>query len=256
MALRKQLVAATVVAGLLLSTAGLALAYNGQARLSAHPDASKALVNVGKTSLGKVLTGAASHTLYHRTTENTGAITCTGGCLTFWPPLLLLKGMKAPTGSKAVVDKLGTISRKDISATAKQVTYDGWPLYYWKNDTKAGQVTGQGVGKFTVAPPAPKVSFHINITNIGVQWGTVKITGTYHKTKISYSCSKPACNYGIHAGVSLKLTQTATDQTTWPFQGWTIKSADGGVNRSPTGSTVTVKSNDNYTVTATYTPAA
>jgi len=256
MVLRKQLVAATVVAGLLLSTAGLALAYNGRAHLSAHPAASKALVNVGNTNLGKVLTGAAGHTLYHRTTENTGAITCTGGCLGFWPPLLLPKGMKAPTGSKAVVDKLGVVSRKDISATAKQVTYDGWPLYYWKNDSKAGQATGQGVGKFTVAPPVPKVKFQINITNTGIQWGTVKITGTYHKTKISYTCSKQTCNYFLHAGVALKLTQTATSQATWPFQGWTIKSADGGVNKSPSASTVSVKSNDNYTVTATYTPAA
>jgi len=32
-----------------------------------------------------------------------------------------------------------------------QVTYVGLPLYYWVKDTKAGDVTGNGVGGFSVA---------------------------------------------------------------------------------------------------------
>jgi Secreted repeat of unknown function len=169
---------------------------------------------------------------------------------------VVARGVKKPSGGKGVVDKLGVISRKDISATAKQVTYDGWPLYYWKNDSKAGQTTGEGVGHFLVVPPAPKVSFKLSITNTGVQWGTVTIKGTYRGTKISKSCSNPSCSYKLHAGVTFHLTQTPYQSSTWPFTGWTIKSADGGVNKSPTASTVTVKSNDDYTITATYTPAA
>jgi predicted lipoprotein with Yx(FWY)xxD motif len=46
---------------------------------------------------------------------------------------------------------LGTIARTD---GALQVTYNGAPLYYWKNDTKSGDTTGQNVGGvwFVVKP--------------------------------------------------------------------------------------------------------
>ena len=32
-----------------------------------------------------------------------------------------------------------------------QVSYGGMPLYYWQGDTKAGDVTGNGVEGFSVA---------------------------------------------------------------------------------------------------------
>ena len=28
---------------------------------------------------------------------------------------------------------------------SRQVTYHGWPLYLWPNDTQPGQATGQGI---------------------------------------------------------------------------------------------------------------
>jgi hypothetical protein len=44
-----------------------------------------------------------------------------------------------------------------------QVTYAGLPLYYWQGDTKAGDVTGNGINGFSVATvsgtaPAPSAS--------------------------------------------------------------------------------------------------
>jgi predicted lipoprotein with Yx(FWY)xxD motif len=42
-----------------------------------------------------------------------------------------------------VTGKLGTITRDDKSL---QVTYNGLPLYYFKNDKAPGDTTGQGVG--------------------------------------------------------------------------------------------------------------
>ena len=39
--------------------------------------------------------------------------------------------------------KLGTTTRKDGSV---QVTYNGWPLYYYQQDKSPGDVTGQDVG--------------------------------------------------------------------------------------------------------------
>ena len=39
-----------------------------------------------------------------------------------------------------------------------QVTLDGWPLYYWQDDTAAGDVTGQGVQDvwWVLAPTAAR----------------------------------------------------------------------------------------------------
>ena len=53
-----------------------------------------------------------------------------------------------PTGGSGVTGAFGTISRDDGST---QVTYNGMPLYYWKGDTAAGQITGDGVNGFSVA---------------------------------------------------------------------------------------------------------
>jgi predicted lipoprotein with Yx(FWY)xxD motif len=38
--------------------------------------------------------------------------------------------------------KLGSFTRADGRV---QATYNSWPLYYWKDDTKPGDMTGQNV---------------------------------------------------------------------------------------------------------------
>ena len=48
---------------------------------------------------------------------------------------------KAGDGADAAM--LGTTARTDGTT---QVTYNGWPLYYYIKDQKAGDTTGQGVG--------------------------------------------------------------------------------------------------------------
>jgi len=51
---------------------------------------------------------------------------------------------------------LGTTTRED---GAVQVTYGGWPLYFFAGDAAAGDVTGQGVNDvwFVVAPDGAMV---------------------------------------------------------------------------------------------------
>jgi len=61
---------------------------------------------------------------------------------------------QAGDGVKASL--LGTTTRKDGKL---QVTYNGWPLYYWIKDVKAGDTSGQDVGGvwFLVSPEGETV---------------------------------------------------------------------------------------------------
>jgi len=107
------------------------------------------VVESAMTSLGAVLVGPNGHTLYTHGGDTATSSACTGGCATAWPPLTVTAGATATAG-KGVTGKLGTLARPDGTT---QVTYDGMPLYGWQNDTKPGDVTGQGVGGFMIAKP-------------------------------------------------------------------------------------------------------
>ena len=109
------------------------------------PAAAGTVVNMATTSLGPVLTGPNGLTLYTHAGDSTTASTCTGGCAAAWPPLV-----GPATGGTGVSGTFATLTRDDGSV---QVTYNGLPLYGWKNDSKPGDVTGQGVNGFAVAKP-------------------------------------------------------------------------------------------------------
>jgi len=100
--------------------------------------------------LGQVLVGPEGRTVYMFTKDTPDTSNCYDKCAENWPPLLvksadeLVKGVNLP-------GKLGTAKRKDDKL---QVTYNGWPLYYWKDDKAIGDATGENVGKvwFTIVP--------------------------------------------------------------------------------------------------------
>lgn len=96
-------------------------------------------------TFGAVLTGPTGMTLYTHAGDTATSSTCSGACATAWPPL---GTTGQPTAAAGVTGKLGTLVRADGTT---QVTYDGLPLYYWEGDTKAGDVTGDGVEGFSVA---------------------------------------------------------------------------------------------------------
>lgn len=98
-----------------------------------------------------ILVDAKGLTLYYFTPDKGGTVTCTGACLQNWPPLLLPSGATAPTGEKGVTGKLATVTNPQGGS---QVSYNGWPLYYYVKDKDAGDTYGQGVGgKWFVVPP-------------------------------------------------------------------------------------------------------
>lgn len=108
-------------------------------------------VMVGETdALGKFLVDGRGMTLYLFTKDTANTSTCYDQCATNWPPLLVAAGT-TPVAQDDAPGKLGVTTRTDGT---RQVTYDGWPLYYFAKDAKAGDTNGQGVGSvWFVVPP-------------------------------------------------------------------------------------------------------
>ena len=99
-----------------------------------------AAVNVGQNAaLGSFLVDLKGMTLYVYTKDTPNTSTCYGGCASYWPPLLTNGAPVAGMGLTASM--LGTTTRTDGTT---QVTFNGWPLYYFVSDKAAGDTNGQG----------------------------------------------------------------------------------------------------------------
>jgi len=92
---------------------------------------------------GTILVDGNGKTVYLFVADKGTASTCYTSCATFWPPVLTSGAPKAGSGAQASL--LGTTKRTDGTT---EVTYAGHPLYYFLNDKKAGDTTGQGVNGF------------------------------------------------------------------------------------------------------------
>lgn len=104
----------------------------------AAADAATLALKMADSSLGSIVVDGKGMTLYMFAKDSANTSNCTGQCLVAWPPLV-----GKPTAGSGVDDsKLGSITRADGST---QATYNGWPLYYWKDDKQAGDVLGQNV---------------------------------------------------------------------------------------------------------------
>ncbi|GHO88428.1 COG4315 family predicted lipoprotein [Dictyobacter formicarum] len=98
----------------------------------------KATVN-GSSQL--ILTDAKGMTLYYFTPDTATTSACTNSCASTWPPLFF-----DGTGSVPHVSSLqGTFNLLD-TASKKQVSYNGHPLYTYAGDSAAGQTNGEGIG--------------------------------------------------------------------------------------------------------------
>ncbi len=114
---------------------------NGQptSEVSVPPPGSIVLV-VQKSTLGYILAAANGQVLYTYDKDTKGGTpTCTGSCAAIWPPLT---GNPVASAADTGLGTLGTVS--DANG-AKQVTYNGMPLYTYKG-AHALAVTGNGVG--------------------------------------------------------------------------------------------------------------
>lgn len=125
-----------LAAGVLAATAAFAVSASGST-------GGGTVVNVGPSNLGRVLVDAHGKTLYLWAHDRSAKSTCYGDCAEYWPPLLTHGKPVAAAGAKASL--LGTTHRSDGRI---QVTYAGHPLYYFVQDHKAGQTTGEGLTGF------------------------------------------------------------------------------------------------------------
>ena len=104
--------------------------------------ASAATVDLGTLTVGKVLVDSEGRTLYLYTKDaQNKPSTCEAACATTWPPETASGTPTAGTGLEA--SKLTVVKRTDGT---EQLAYNGWPLYRYAKDTKAGDDTGQAVG--------------------------------------------------------------------------------------------------------------
>ncbi|CAN5353532.1 hypothetical protein BH10PSE9_BH10PSE9_18010 [soil metagenome] len=95
------------------------------------------------SSLGKVMVDMKGMTLYTWDKDTKGAkmSACVDKCIANWPPFIAPADAKAE-GKWTIVDGVD----KDGKTPVKIWAYDGWPLYYYVKDAKAGDVTGDMVG--------------------------------------------------------------------------------------------------------------
>ena len=128
---------------------------------SGNASGGSALVKTAhNATLGRtILVTRSGLTLYSLSAERHGRFICTtGACLAVWKPLVVARGV-TPTGDQ------GPDAWSSGRTRRRQVAFHGAPLYRFVQDTKPGQVKGNGfkdVGVWrpvttgsTKAPAAP-----------------------------------------------------------------------------------------------------
>ena len=106
------------------------------------------------TKLGAILADSKGMTLYMFTKDpKKNKSACADKCETIWPPLTVKSKNDVLIAGQGLDGKLATFKRAD---GARQVSYNGIPLYYFAKDKDKGDAYGQGVGDtwYVVAPDA------------------------------------------------------------------------------------------------------
>jgi predicted lipoprotein with Yx(FWY)xxD motif len=102
------------------------------------------------TSKGKILVNSRGFTVYAFTADRPKVDNCVkkAQCLTFWPPVRPGTPLLGPGLKRSLI---GTIT---VKGHGKQLTYAGWPLYTYTQDTHPGQTTYVNILQFQGRWPA------------------------------------------------------------------------------------------------------
>jgi predicted lipoprotein with Yx(FWY)xxD motif len=108
-------------------------------------DPQAAVIRIATSPRGQYITDAAGRALYlFMKDKGQQGSTCFDACAQAWPPYMTTQAPKA--GDSAVQQTLLSTSKRPDGNM--QVTYGGWPLYYYVKDSAAGQTTGHDVMGF------------------------------------------------------------------------------------------------------------
>lgn len=114
------------------------------------PEAKKEISLATSTTLGSYLTDKDGRSLYFFAADANGQASCTGGCEAVWPTFNIDNLTADKLGAGLTLSDFGTIT---TASAKKQLTYKGWPLYYYSPSTNgtntpeaAGKTTGDGIG--------------------------------------------------------------------------------------------------------------
>ncbi|MCH5584062.1 hypothetical protein MK805_03665 [Shimazuella sp. AN120528] len=115
--------------------------YSSDGNSSSNQASASAGVQVLENDkVGKYLADSNGMTLYYFKKDQPGVSNCKDDCLLTWPPFTAEK-LSIPNGLNS--QDFGAIKRDDTRQ--KQVTYKGFPLYYFSKDKTKGDTNGQGV---------------------------------------------------------------------------------------------------------------
>ncbi|HET8600480.1 MAG TPA: hypothetical protein VFL99_09150 [Segeticoccus sp.] len=98
-------------------------------------------LHVAHTKLGNILVNGNGMTLYMLTSDGPNQSHCNATCLHYWPLVPASQGAHA----SGVTAKVGSTK---ATSGASMLTVGGWPLYTYVQDSKPGDVTGQGINTF------------------------------------------------------------------------------------------------------------
>jgi len=133
------LLAAFTVAGV-----GAAAASTTRATAARSAGATRAATLTAHSSrYGGILFDGRGRVLYLFARDRGGRSSCSGACAKAWPPFLTKGAPRTLSGVNAKL--LGTTRRSDGTL---QVTSAKHPLYYFKEDTKPGQIKCRNVSNF------------------------------------------------------------------------------------------------------------
>jgi predicted lipoprotein with Yx(FWY)xxD motif len=130
---------------LLLLVSALALLAGVGSSAAAETDAqARATLIVRDSRYGKVIWDGRGFALYAFTRDRRGGPSrCYGACARAWPVYYSKAALRAGPGVKRSL--IGTVRRRD---GRRQITYNGWPLYYYIGERSPGVILCQNVDEF------------------------------------------------------------------------------------------------------------
>ena len=120
-----------------------------------HRATAPATVQTANSKLGEIIVNRTGLTLYLFDSDKRDKSVCVAACTRVWPPAIVSGKVTAGEGVRAAL--LTTIAR---GSGARQLVYNGHPLYTSSADTRRGDMNGEGFfGQwFAVSPRGTPVA--------------------------------------------------------------------------------------------------